>query len=1219
MPYLKIGSINIQGGSSRKLSFHEVKELVNTFDIVCLQETWLTDRDSLQLTGYNIHRSDRKNNKRKHCGSGGVVTLYKSNLEKGVSKIKSQSNDLMWMKLDKHFFHLEKDMYICNCYISPQNSAVTESDIVTPLDILQQEIELYEAQGDIALIGDFNCRTGNIQENIYDITDLTDDRRLESRTEINIPPRHNEDVTVNKYGKLLLGLIEQAHMIILNGRTLGDLQGSKTCHKYNGSSTVDYMIVSKDLWNNVLTFRVLDQNWFTDHCPLSCHIKLSNPWITPEKPDKLSPTTRYIWGGDSEEKLSLLVKDTEFVEKCNAILTITDTNKCTEALTEIFTDLAARGLTKRISSPTNITTKSKRERIPVDPKLICAKREFRKAKRNYNNNKNDNNRRIEFISQRSKYKKIKYLTQRYQKEDKLYKLAMIENKQPNLFWKSIKSLMPMKTATPQINSTDWISYFSKLLNRQDPIGVEKEGKQFRDYIKHSLPIIEGNMTLVGPLDKPIDADEVTKYTKELKNNKAVGSDGLCNEFLKCTCKSVHVSRAVLHMFNAILTNGNYPREWMSNIITPIYKSGDVNVPQNYRGIAISNSMNKLFTKIINSRIYNYLCERNFWSPHQNGFMKGKRTDDNIFILHTIFQKYVKQKKGKIYASFVDLKKYFDSINRNCLMYKLIKCGITGKMYRVIKASYNNPLFCVKTKLGLTDYFTSITGVKQGCILSPLLSNIFQNDLHECFDETCHPVELNNMYLSSLSWADDLVLFSETKTGLQNSLDKLDTYCQKWGLSVNTAKSKCTVFSLGNAKMPNFTLGGNILENVNSYKYLGVIVHRNGKFAHAINDRCTKAKRAIHVLKQVLGYSNNSPAKLAMSLFDKQIQPILLYGSSIWSISDCNRHIMLLVNKIETRVKYQVQQIFLNRLNRVIDIEETRAFRGKNQILVKVRQIEDKLDLLYRSKNIDGNKIVDHTTKKDIAFEVPYNLFCKYALGVTKFASTTGVLSELNRFPVAIKAWTQSVSYWHRLETSKTCGILLENAYLECKNYKHAFYQNVQYLLLKNGLGNVLDSAHHFRSKQVASLLKQNLIDQFKQGVHSVISNEDKFSTLRLCKYDQKYSNTDLYYKTIKSPYMRKCLARLRLDKASTFTGKVDNKCDACNTDSSSVHLLTECQKSVVERISFINKLRLLYPQYVTKSSADQCKILLNLSHWNENVVKAMLSYIKSICVKHSIM
>ncbi len=84
-----------------------------------------------------------------------------------------------------------------------------------------------------------------------------------------------------------------------------------------------------------------------------------------------------------------------------------------------------------------------------------------------------------------------------------------------------------------------------------------------------------------------------------------------------------------------MKNGNYPKLWMYNIITPIYKTGDPNDCQNYRGIAVSNSMNKLFTKILNSRIYNYLTEHNFWTPHQNGFMKGKRTEDNIFILHTI--------------------------------------------------------------------------------------------------------------------------------------------------------------------------------------------------------------------------------------------------------------------------------------------------------------------------------------------------------------------------------------------------------------------------------------------------------------------------------------------------------------------------------------------------------------------------------------------------------
>ena len=69
-------------------------------------------------------------------------------------------------------------------------------------------------------------------------------------------------------------------------------------------------------------------------------------------------------------------------------------------------------------------------------------------------------------------------------------------------------------------------------------------------------------------------------------------------------------------------------------------------------------------------------------------------------------------------------------------------------------------------------------------------------------------------------------------------------------------------------MPNFTFGDNILENVNSYKYLGIIMHENGKYIQTINDRTMKTNRAIHMLKQVLGYTNNATVKLTLSLFDK---------------------------------------------------------------------------------------------------------------------------------------------------------------------------------------------------------------------------------------------------------------------------------------------------------------------------------------------------------------
>ena len=64
------------------------------------------------------------------------------------------------------------------------------------------------------------------------------------------------------------------------------------------------------------------------------------------------------------------------------------------------------------------------------------------------------------------------------------------------------------------------------------------------------------------------------------------------------------------------------------------------------------------------------------------------------------------------------------------------------MYNVIKAAYNNPMFCIKTEHRLYEYFSSSTGMKQGCILSPILSNIFQNDLHDIFQNNCDPVSIN---------------------------------------------------------------------------------------------------------------------------------------------------------------------------------------------------------------------------------------------------------------------------------------------------------------------------------------------------------------------------------------------------------------------------------------------------------------------------------------------
>ena len=90
----------------------------------------------------------------------------------------------------------------------------------------------------------------------------------------------------------------------------------------------------------------------------------------------------------------------------------------------------------------------------------------------------------------------------------------------------------------------------------------------------------------------------------------------------------------------------------------------------------------------------------------------------------------------------------------------------------------------------SDCFDIDIGVRQGCILSPLLFNIFLCDLAKSLLEIDSPVGKIN----SVFWADDLVMFSDTEEGLQKLLKILEAYCKENELTINTKKTKCMVFN-----------------------------------------------------------------------------------------------------------------------------------------------------------------------------------------------------------------------------------------------------------------------------------------------------------------------------------------------------------------------------------------------------------------------------------------
>ena len=114
------------------------------------------------------------------------------------------------------------------------------------------------------------------------------------------------------------------------------------------------------------------------------------------------------------------------------------------------------------------------------------------------------------------------------------------------------------------------------------------------------------------------------------------------------------------------------------------------------------------------------------------------------VLKFLIDKYVKNEKNKLYCCFVDLRKAFDSVNRSKMFYELLsEYKIGGKFLQILQDIYSENNVFVKMPNGLIESFITQVGVKQGCVLSPILFNLFLNKVPQLFSEVCDPVMVNN--------------------------------------------------------------------------------------------------------------------------------------------------------------------------------------------------------------------------------------------------------------------------------------------------------------------------------------------------------------------------------------------------------------------------------------------------------------------------------------------
>ncbi|KAJ8024120.1 hypothetical protein HOLleu_36756 [Holothuria leucospilota] len=508
----------------------------------------------------------------------------------------------------------------------------------------------------ICLVGDFNARTGTICDFLdseetsldgFDFVPLCNE--VNSRDELDLLDictlRYNQDECINNNGRKLIELCKNLDLHIVNGR-IGENKGigARTC---DAKSAIDYAVASAELLPYLTNFIVdpFDRFLSDKHAPIILEIQ----GIERSKVDNLTSKGDTMATADSEEEGNKVInwndtKKNDFLAALNVndmerISLAIDSNDSSQRRIDgipdmfhnLFFDAAEKTEMIKRRKPCYFANRTNKPWFTVKCKEM--KSRYVKAKnlhKSINNALSEEN--LKKLSR--DYKKVMKIAKRDYFNKVHKEIRSIKISDPKQYWKVINGASP-KTIVQGISMEDFKLFFEDLCRC--------------DRIAQTLP---DNYLLSSNdfLNKDICIEEVTEQVRKLRNSKAPGIDGLINEFLKYS--PTLVLENLTKFFNLVLSTSKVPTDWTIGLIQPIYKGkGSPKDVDNYRGITLLSSIGKLFTSILNDRIMNYMQVTGFLGDEQAGFRKGHSTLDHIFVLHTVIDLYLREKKRIFFLRF----------------------------------------------------------------------------------------------------------------------------------------------------------------------------------------------------------------------------------------------------------------------------------------------------------------------------------------------------------------------------------------------------------------------------------------------------------------------------------------------------------------------------------------------------------------------------------------
>ncbi|KAK3505725.1 hypothetical protein QTP70_020346, partial [Hemibagrus guttatus] len=378
----------------------------------------------------------------------------------------------------------------------------------------------------------------------------------------------------------------------------------------------------------------------------------------------------------------------------------------------------------------------------------------------------------------------------------------------------------------------WKEYFEDLLNPTDTPSVEEPEAEDSE------------------VDSFITQAEVTEVVQQLLGGKAPGVDEICPEYLK-SLDVVELSW-LTHLCNIAWRSGTVPLDWATGVVVPLFKKGDRRVCSNYRGITLLSLPGKVYSRVLERRVRPVL--EGSWEFAQ-----------------------------PVHMCFVDLEKAFDRVPRGILWEVLWEYGVRDPLLRAVRSLYNRSRSLVRIASCKSDLFPVHVGLRQGCPLSPVLFIVFMDRISRR-SQGLEGVRFGDHRISSLIFADDVVLLAPSSLDLQHALGRFAAECEAAGMRVSTSKSEAMVLDRKKVAC-TLQVGGEVLPQVEEFKYLGVLFTSEGRMDREIDRRIGAAAAVMWSMYRSVVVKKELSRKAKLLIYQSIYVPTLTYGHELWVMTE----------------------------------------------------------------------------------------------------------------------------------------------------------------------------------------------------------------------------------------------------------------------------------------------------------------------------------------------